>query len=57
VPFVTRAAFGEPQPSITCPRCAERIAAQSHLMIAAGVNAKALPTYMGHRSITTMLDR
>jgi hypothetical protein len=27
------------------------------LMIAAGVNAKALTTYMGHRSITTTLDR
>ena len=27
------------------------------LMIAAGVNAKALATYMGHRSITTTLDR
>ncbi len=27
------------------------------LMIAAGVNSKALTTYMGHRSITTTLDR
>jgi integrase len=27
------------------------------LMIAAGVNAKALSTYMGHQSITTTLDR
>jgi integrase len=27
------------------------------LMIAAGVNAKALSTYMGHKSITTTLDR
>lgn len=27
------------------------------LMIAAGVNAKALATFMGHRSITTTLDR
>jgi integrase len=27
------------------------------LMIAAGVNAKALSTYMGHASITTTLDR
>jgi integrase len=26
-------------------------------MIAASVNAKALSTYMGHRSITTTLDR
>ena len=26
------------------------------LMIAAGVNAKALATFMGHRSITTTLD-
>jgi hypothetical protein len=26
-------------------------------MIAAGVNEKALPTYVGHRSITTTLDR
>lgn len=27
------------------------------LMIAAGVNVKALTIYMGHRSITTTLDR
>jgi len=27
------------------------------LMIAAGINAKALATFMGHRSITTTLDR
>jgi integrase len=27
------------------------------LMIAAGVNAKALATYMGHSSITITLDR
>ena len=26
-------------------------------MIAAGINAKALSTYMGHSSITTTLDR
>jgi integrase len=26
-------------------------------MIAAGVNAKALSTFMGHQSITTTLDR
>ena len=29
----------------------------SSVMIAAGVNAKALSTYMGHSSITTTLDR
>ena len=29
----------------------------ARLMIAAGVNAKALSTYMGHASITITLDR
>ena len=39
---------------ITLHECRHTFAS---LMIAAGVNAKALSTYMGHSSITITLDR
>ena len=44
----------EPIPSIGLHECRHTFAS---LMIAAGVNAKALSTYMGHASITITLDR
>ena len=34
-----------------------RVVAVASLMIAAGVNAKALSTYMGHASVMITLDR
>jgi integrase len=43
-----------PIPSISLHECRHTFAS---LMIAAGVNAKALSTYMGHSSITITLDR
>ena len=44
----------EPILPVTLHECRHTFAS---LMIAAGVNAKALSTYMGHSSITITLDR